>query len=139
MRPYFAYGSNMDASQMARRCPGAGLLGTATVAGLRFVVTRAGYASVVPDSTGVVYGVLWSLAPADEVRLDVYEGVAEGLYGKATVRVQRPASHEPIEALLYVATDPTPGRPKAGYLERVVDAARRHGLPPAYVAEIAGW
>ena len=73
MKSYVAYGSNMHPEQMARRCAGAVLDGAALLPGHRFIVTREGYGSVVPDPAGTVHGVLWQLAEADERALDEVE------------------------------------------------------------------
>lgn len=46
-RLYFAYGSNMDeAAQMAERCPGAEVIGLATLPGYRFVINQRGVATL---------------------------------------------------------------------------------------------
>lgn len=139
MKSYFAYGSNMDPEQMARRCTGAVLDGVAVLTGHCFIVTRAGYGSVVPDPAGTVHGVTWRLTEADERALDEYEGVPEGLYRKDVKPVHVPPRIEPVEALVYVAREPVPGTPQPGYMEAVVHAARRHGFPAAYLAELLRW
>ena len=62
---YFAYGSNMDVEQMARRCPGAEPMGTARLPwfGLRFSGSSAGWggavAPLVPDPHDWVDGLLY--------------------------------------------------------------------------------
>ena len=93
---------------------------------------------MVPEPGAVVHGVLWELTPADEAELDRYEAVAEGLYEKATLPVNAPGGSR-ADVLVYLATDSTPGRPLAGFMERVVAAARAHQLPDDYVRELAGW
>lgn len=139
MKPYFAYASNMDLEQMARRCAGAVLAGVAMLPGRRFIVTREGYGSVVPDSAGTVHGVAWQLTEADERALDAYEGVPEGLYRKEMELVHPRAQAKPLEALVYVARERARGTPQPGYMEAVVRAARWHGFPAAYLAELARW
>jgi gamma-glutamylcyclotransferase (GGCT)/AIG2-like uncharacterized protein YtfP len=134
---YFAYGSNMDRSAMATRCPASQPLGTARLPRHRFIVTREGYASVLRDPRRTVWGVLWDIAFADMPALDRYESVAGRLYVKLTQPVigERGARR----ALIYVARSAGTGQPRAGYLEGVVAAARAAGLPADYVAEIAAW
>jgi len=139
MKSYVAYGSNMHPEQMARRCAGAVLDGAALLPGHRFIVTREGYGSVVPDPAGTVHGVLWQLAEADERALDEYEGVPERLYAKEVKLVPTPARATPVEALIYVARERAPGTPQPGYMETVVEAARRHGFPAAYLGELTRW
>ena len=134
---YFAYGSNMDRSAMADRCPASTPLGTARLARHRFTVTCEGYASVARDPRRTVFGLLWDIAFADMPALDRYESVASGLYVKVTQSVI--AERGARRALVYVARNPATGQPRPGYLEGVVAAARDAGLPADYIAEIEAW
>jgi cation transport regulator ChaC len=136
---YFAYGSNMDPERMGRLAPSASVEGPASLPSHRFVVTPDGYGSVLPDPAGTVYGVVWRLTGADEQALDAYEGVQEGLYRKTFRTVQPRSGGRPFEALIYISRDQRSGIPQPGYLESVVHAARRHGLPTEYVAELERW
>ncbi|KAL8341220.1 hypothetical protein RB601_005729 [Gaeumannomyces tritici] len=83
---YFAYGSNLSLAQMARRCPGSRLLGTAVLPGFRWQINQRHYANVVEasgDHQGGVAGLLYELAgPRDEAALDRAEGVAMRCYEK---------------------------------------------------------
>ena len=135
---YFAYGSNLSSVEMTRRCPGASLVGVAILPRHRFAIARAGYATVVSDDWSLVHGVVWLITDRDEAALDRYEGLAEGLYRKERRWVELVAEPQrtPVQATLYVATEGQPGRPRSGYLERVIAAARAQGLPDAYLAEL---
>lgn len=88
MRLHFAYGSNMSRSHMAVRCPQAIALGTAVLAGWRFVVGMDGYASIVQERGSQVRGVLWRLSPRDLAALNAYENVQGGLYRLRTLPVR---------------------------------------------------
>lgn len=134
---YFAYGANMDAAAMALRCPVSRLLGGGHLPGYRFIIMREGYASVVRDPRHIVWGVLWELALDDIPALDRYEGVAGGLYTKASQPVRTASGVR--RALIYLGCSTAPGRPRPGYLEAVVAAARAAQLPPAYVRELSTW
>jgi len=123
----------MDVMGMAERCPGAALVGVTRLPGYRFVIARAGYASLEPDPAGDVHGVLWQLTTKDVEALDVFEGVQEGLYRKAVFSIDG----GPV--LVYVPADRARGKPAAGYLAGVVAAARGRGLPEEYVRELEGW
>lgn len=123
----------MDVVAMAKRCPGARLLGTAGLSGYRFVIARAGFAGLEPDPASEVHGVLWDLTDANIASLDEYEGVAEGLYRKAVFTV------EGGPALVYVPADRSTGKPEREYLAGIVAAARGHGFDADYVKEIEGW
>ena len=129
---YFAYGSNMDVQQMAERCSDAVVVGTACLPGHRFLINTHGVATVVPSQGEAVHGVLWAISKADEASLDHYEGVAAGFYRKVITGV-RLDNGSAADALIYIARDDMPGRPRPGYLERVLDAARKHRLPADYI------
>lgn len=131
---YFAYGSNMDRAAMRQRCPTSKPLGPARLARHRLVIAAQGYASVVHDPRRSVWGLLWDLALADVSSLDRYEDVASGLYTKAMQPVITAAG--PRRALIYLATDPRPGRARTGYLDGIVAAARDIGLPADYLRDL---
>jgi hypothetical protein len=101
------------------------------------LLAASGVASVVPLLGSQVHGVLWTMNRSDEQSLDRFEGVEAGFYRKEMVPVG--FDGRDIAALIYVATDPTPGRPRSGYLEAVIAAARSHRLPDAYLSELLGW
>lgn len=137
-RRYFAYGSNMDPDQMRERCPASTMAGVATLPGHAFRIAAGGYATVVPDTAGLVHGVLWNLAAADETTLDRYEELDRDLYRKIEVTVMRPGGATE-RAMAYVATDPTVGRPVANYQERIVEAAFHHRFPVDYIESLRTW
>jgi cation transport regulator ChaC len=137
MTHYFAYGSNMNRAHMRRHCPGAKAIGTATVADFRFLITTNGYASIVPQSGGIVHGVLWRLTPRDVAALNAYESLDSGLYATVTLPVRREGRR--VAAMAYVARSRSAGRPKAGYLDVILAAAREWKLPEAYVRSLARW
>jgi gamma-glutamylcyclotransferase (GGCT)/AIG2-like uncharacterized protein YtfP len=130
---YFAYGSNMDAAAMARRCPASRPLGLARLARHRLCILQAGYATVVRDPSSTVHGVLYDLALADVPALDRYEDIARGLYRKIVQPVLR-REGGPVQALVYIGAGQRGGQPRPGYMEGVIAAADSAGLPPAYIA-----
>ena len=132
-RQYFAYGANIVAADMARRCPAAREIGTAVLPGWRFAVARRGYATIVPDPAAHVVGVLWSLTPACERTLDEFEEIEGGLFRRESIVV----AGEPT--LVYLAADAAPGRPRAGYLEPIIAAAVARGFPADYIEAMRGW
>jgi hypothetical protein len=134
---HFAYGSNMHRGVMRRHAPTAVPLGTARLADYRFVITSDGYASVAPALTRTVYGVLWQLTPRDRVTLDLWENIAAGQYRAEMLPVLQDGRRRP--ALVYVARCRPLGRPKSGYMEIVVAAARALELPDGYIASLEEW
>jgi cation transport regulator ChaC len=134
---HFAYGSNMSRAVMRAHAPGAMPLGAAILANHRFVITADGYASVEPRRVAAVHGVLWRLTPRDRVTLDTWENIAAGLYRAETLPVQHADRRR--RALIYIARPRRAGRPRAGYMEIVIAAAREWELPHSYVASLSHW
>jgi gamma-glutamylcyclotransferase (GGCT)/AIG2-like uncharacterized protein YtfP len=137
MTLYFAYGSNMSRALMRRHCRTARVIGVAVLEGYRFVITADGYASVERRAGAVVHGVLWRLTPRDIAALDSYEDVDAGLYHVRHLVVRQGASRR--RAMVYIARPRGEGRPKAGYLELVITAARDWELPEDYIHEVGRW
>ena len=138
MTLHFAYGANMSDAVMRKHAPTARTLGVAVLAGHRFVIGADGYASVEPARTQMqkVYGVLWRITSHDAVRLDVWENIAGGLYRAETLPVRIGGRRLP--ALVYVARSGS-ARPRPGYMELVLAAAREWELPPAYLRSLEQW
>jgi hypothetical protein len=134
---HFAYGSNMHRGVMRRHAPTAVPLGIARLADYRFVITSDGYASVAPARRHSVYGMMWRLTPRDRVTLDLWENIAAGQYRAEILAAFQDGRRRP--ALVYIARRRPVGRPKAGYMEIVADAARVLGLPDDYVAALEEW
>jgi gamma-glutamylcyclotransferase (GGCT)/AIG2-like uncharacterized protein YtfP len=133
---HFAYGSNMDAAAMGRRCPRSRLLGRARLARWRFVVMPSGFASIAPDPRANVHGALWEVPVSDVMALDRYEQVGQGLYAKRMIPVlKEPFGSSP--ALVYVGASPSRGTVWPGYLAEIVAAAERLQLPAAYIGYLS--
>jgi hypothetical protein len=137
MTLHFAYGSNMSRELMRPRCRGAVELGPAVLPGHRFFISDDGYASVEPAAGHAVHGLLWRLTPRDRVRLDAYESLDTGLYAARWLVVAQGPRR--LKTLVYVGRSRTAGRPKPGYLDLVLAAAREVDLSPAYVRSLARW
>jgi hypothetical protein len=127
----------MDRAGMARRCPGATCLGRAVLDDHRFLITADGYASVQRAPGEVVHGMLWRLTPRDLAALNVYENLDSGLYSRAMMPVR--SDERRVSAMVYLGRSRSEGKPKPGYMEAVVDAARAANLPLAYVQELQRW
>jgi len=138
MTLYFAYGSNMDLLQMGDRCPGAVTVSTAELPSYRFIINTGGVATLVPDPTSTVQGLLWKISKKDERSLSRHEGVKHGIYKKAFVGVRLP-NGTTTRALIYVAADSHPGKARPGYLEKVVSGAEGCGLPKSYIDQLKHW
>ncbi len=69
---YVAYGSNINLTQMAFRCPHSRVVGTAMVKG--WELEFRGVATIVPKPDTEVPVLLWELDPRDVPALNRYEG-----------------------------------------------------------------
>jgi hypothetical protein len=131
---YFAYGSNMDRAAMRQRCPASRPVGVARLPRHRFLINADGYATVTRDPRRSVLGVVWDLALSDVPALDRYESISTGLYTKISQPVVLPGGAK--RALIYVGRSARPGKPRPGYLEGVLAAARDWDLPADYLFEL---
>jgi hypothetical protein len=134
---HFAYGANMHRDIMRRHAPAATPVGAAVLADYRFIITADGYASVLPARAHAVHGVLWRITPRDRVMLDAWENVAGKLYRAEVLPVRQAGEVRP--ALVYIARPSRAGRPKAGYMELVIAAARAWQLPDDYISSLQPW
>jgi hypothetical protein len=134
---HFAYGSNMSRALMGARCPDAEAIGTATLAGWRFVINPDGLGSIVPQPGGRVHGVLWRLTARDLAAINAYEGIESGLYLRRQLPVR--CGERQATALVYIARQHGEGIPRPGYINVVLDAARDWQLPALYVRALARW
>ena len=137
MTLHFAYGSNMSHKGMAARCPGAEAVGAAILEGYRFIIMSDGYASVEPARGQDVYGIMWRLTPRDLAGLNAYESLQAGLYRRAMLPVLY--DRVTLNALVYLGHTASEGRPRPGYMETVLDAAREWQLPQDYIESLRRW
>jgi hypothetical protein len=155
MTLHFGYGSNMCRALMGARCPGATPLGPATLHGWRFIIGAEGYASMVRQPSGIIYGVLWRLTSRDLAAINAYERVDDGLYLRRIVPVRCGVSACPgklragvptsacatgvVPALAYVLRQRGEGRPRPAYIDLVEAAAREWALPESYIKALRRW
>ena len=95
---YFAYGSNLNIKQMAKRCPKARALGIANLSDYQLVFN--GVADVVPREGALVPGAVWEITEGCLRELDHYEGYPT-LYGRELVEVEIESSGERVQAIVY--------------------------------------
>jgi gamma-glutamylcyclotransferase (GGCT)/AIG2-like uncharacterized protein YtfP len=119
---YFAYAANLYIPAMQARCPGAEVLGTATLTDYRLLVMREGWLSIDPMKGDSVAGLLWMLQEDHLAALDAYEDVANGLYERAHLVVES-AQGVTAEALVYIGSNAGPGTLHHEYGESVARAA----------------
>jgi phage replication-related protein YjqB (UPF0714/DUF867 family) len=133
---YFAYGSNLCSQQMARRCPEAVDPRPAVLGEHDWLINQRGVATVESLRGTQVHGVLWQLSDHDLAALDSAEGVPVR-YRRDLLTVS--TNDGPAKAWVYIDHRVTPGPPRPGYLERIIDGALQHGLPRRWIEFLSRW
>lgn len=134
-RLYIAYGSNLNISQMAGRCPTAEVVGKAVLRGWRLafrgVVTverRAGYNVPV---------LVWKLQPQDEYALDRYEGWPH-LYYKETLKITLDGKKRTAMVYIMNGNARPYSPPSKGYMETILRGYESAGFDPGILYRAAG-
>jgi len=140
---YFAYGSNMCSRRLQdpTRVPSASPIATGYITGYRLTfdkVSKDGSGKCDAEYTGddrdTVWGVVYSIDPAEKGKLDRAERLGYG-YDEKPVSVI--VGTERIPAAMYFATDKNPSlRPYDWYKEFVLFGAREHDLPDEYIVQM---
>lgn len=142
---YFAYGSNMQSATLRGRRriePLEARVGRLAGYGLCFDIPvgpgERGVANLCTNPDSTVWGVLFLLEPEQHSHLDRTEGVGAGLYRRVKVEVD--ASGQIVIAETYISEirDPV-RRPSHRYRSLLIEGAREHGLPVAYLAALEEW
>lgn len=113
------------------------MLGIGLLPENQFWINERGVATVVPHALQAVCGVVWELSKTQVEMLDRCEGVEKGCYHQQMLCVQM--DDESVECLVYVDSNRGRGRPRLGYLEKVIAAAHRFRFPEKYVEELCTW
>lgn len=129
----FAYGSSLNRTQMAERCPDSLPKFTASLPNYRLIFTgwsrkrRGGVASIKPSRGDKVLGAIYEVSVRDLARLDKHEGYPD-VYDRLKVTVYRDTG-EPVEAVTYIkARQPEETRPSPEYLAVIQQGYRDWGL-----------
>ena len=145
---YFAYGSNMDWSQMRDRCPSSRFAGIAVMRDHKLAFTRksvkrdCGVADVVAEDGAQVWGVVYEIADLDVGRLDLSEGFRPGRDKNSYYRRERLVfldgeEQRPVTVSAYFADpQPNPPLPNAAYKNLILTGARYWHLPEEYIREL---
>ena len=114
---YFAYGSNMDPTQMHERCPGAKPVAIAMRDGYRLIINSRGVATITKEEDAHCYGILWAVTEQHVKDLDRCEGVSYGTYKRKILSVT--VGNKKLDAFIYIAKDEAIGSPRDGYLDKL--------------------
>jgi hypothetical protein len=145
---YFAYGSNMDWTQMRNRCPSASFVGVAKLPDHRLAFSRksvqrdCGVADALPEIGRNVWGAVFQVSELDVGKLDKCEGYRPGREKNSYWRRECMVfldgeENRPVTAQTYFAErehDPPP--PNHAYMDQILSGARHWHLPADYFAEL---
>lgn len=139
---YFAYGANMNETQITTRCRAAKAIGAARLPdhALMFFGHSerwdGGEETVLFQSGEEIYGVVYELTPTAFDRLDAWQGVrldGTGAYFHCPAEVIG-LDGQPYSALMYKrSTLGEASRPSMEYLTHILAGAEAHGLPESYL------
>ena len=117
---YIAYGSNLNLAQMVARCPSASVYAKGALNNWSLVYrgTKANsHATIIRKQGSTVPVLVWDIQPADENRLDIYEGYPH-YYFKRNIMVNIDGRKK--RAMVYIMDEQQlPGRPSANYIETI--------------------
>ncbi|OGR88894.1 MAG: hypothetical protein A2992_09485 [Elusimicrobia bacterium RIFCSPLOWO2_01_FULL_59_12] len=146
---YFAYGADLDSEDLGLRCEirrrqrvrfakssPAVLKGFRLVCNIPSHYRQGGIFNILPDPADAVHGVVYELHPGDAISAAmVKEGESSNyLLGINTVLT---AKGKTLQALVLRAEAKSKSlTPSPAYLEVVIRAARRHGLPPEWITRL---
>lgn len=132
MKYYIAYGSNLNKTQMKKRCPSAYPVGYAEIEGYRLLFCdnlNEKYPLTIKKMNGrYVPVIIWLISEEDEKVLDDREGISSGNYLKKNWKVTIKKAlksdvreGEEIEAIIYIMPeeeDRKCGKPKTEYYNK---------------------
>jgi gamma-glutamylcyclotransferase (GGCT)/AIG2-like uncharacterized protein YtfP len=147
---YFAYGANLDATQMRLKCAEARYVGKGRLDDYRICfpvwsrIRQSWLVGIEPAAGERVWGGLYELGEAELTRLDHREGYdamrrpSRNTFNRVTVTVARGQGRS-SQAETYVAKSGSDiNQPSADYLAYLVHLAGARGLPEEYQSRLKG-
>ena len=146
----FAYGSNMDWTQMRARCPSVEFVCIAVLKDHRLAFTRrsvnrgCGVSDVLPVEGRYVWGIVYKISEPDQLELDKSEGFRtdrpyeRNSYNRHIHIVGRDGDEtKPLSVEIYFAVpQDNPPLPNQEYKGLILSGARHWHLPADYIAEL---
>ena len=138
---YFAYGSNLDLSQMKIRCPESRLISKGSLSGHSLTFNRfssgwgGGVADVIQDQDSKVWGLVFEISDSDLERLDRYEGYHKyqtSMYERWKAVIDTPNGQISDVWVYTVVEKQKFVSPTLEYLQIIKDAAVRWNFPKDY-------
>ena len=129
---YIAYGSNINLSQMAYRCPTAERVSTGFVENYELEFRRV--ATIVPKQDSKVPVLVWELKPEDEKNLDRYGGFPH-MYRKETIPVK--VGDEVVDGMVYIMNDGQVTPPPESYYAGIMEGYLANNMDTSYLRSAA--
>ena len=125
---YVSYGSNMNLTQMAYRCPNSKVIENGKLIGFKLVFNIHADIIETGDTNDEVPVVIWDIHSKDWARLDMYEGFPN-YYIKRRVEVIT-EDGDTTEAIVYVMANNRKGicPPSRDYFETILTGYRENGI-----------
>ncbi len=136
---YFAYGSNMNFTQMCSRCPGSEFVSVAHLKGWSYFINGNGYAGIEEQEDAITHGCLWRLNEEHLRSLDHYEAVRAGYYSRVQMIVIKGLELVEQEAEIYISNNRTYGVPRKSYQMGIIQGASELGLPKGHIEFLKSW
>ena len=127
---YFAYGSNLNRSQMFQRCPDHKYIGNGHIKGYLWFINSRGYANIKISENDYILGAIYKISESDEYELDLKEGVFERCYEKFYLDVN--FNNDVISCLVYIDPINEMGKPKQEYIDKLLAGFKEANLPIEY-------
>jgi len=129
---YFAYGSNMNTTQMKKRCPNVEKLGKAVLYGYRFIINSRDVATIIESKNTFVEGGLYKVSDDCLSSLDRCEGVKTNCYYRR--KIELICQNEKIKAVTYIATDQKESmQPRNGYIKKIIQGTKEFDISEDYI------
>ena|SRR5438132_1499280 len=146
---YFAYGADMDPEDLGLRCEyrrrqrvrfaksvPAVMKGFRLLCNIPSHYRLGGIFNVIPDPAGVVHGVVYELHPGDAISTAMLKEGESTNYLLAVSHVQTARGKNLSALVLRAEAKSKLLAPSPSYLEVVIRAAKRHGLPPEWITRL---
>jgi gamma-glutamylcyclotransferase (GGCT)/AIG2-like uncharacterized protein YtfP len=134
---YFAYGSNLDETQMKERCPDSELVNKGYLDGYRLDFTKyaerwnGGVADVIPSEHDRVWGLIYRVTESDLALLDGFEGYPH-VYDRTMISINTPEGILNKVWTYFVVEKNDFIPPSILYLNKIISAAVKHNFPEYY-------
>lgn len=135
-RLYIAYGSNLNLSQMAARCPSATIYSAGQLNNWELIFRGSptnSHATIRRCKGKTVPVLVWNISPLDEMRLDRYEGYPV-YYFKKEIMVDIDGRKK--KAMVYIMDESRlPGRPSPQYVHTIRQGYIDNGLDMKFLTD----